>query len=96
MEIRTKSGFKCKVNENKIKDWRYVKTSAHIAKCSDELEIIDGIDFLMEFLLGDEYNKLMEHLAKDGVVESETLIREYKEITGYVGEQVKKSQSSLG
>ena len=52
MEIKTKSGFKCKVNENKVKDWRYIKTSSQIAKSKDDMEIINGIDFLMSFLLG--------------------------------------------
>ena len=94
MEIKTKSGFKCKVNENKVKDWRYIRTSAHIAKSTDEIEVIEGVNFLMEFVLGDDYDRLLEHLAKDGVVESATVIAEYKEITNRIGEQLKKSSSS--
>ena len=96
MEISTKSGFKCKVNENKVKDWRYITTSAKIAKSDDELTIVNGVAFLMEFLLGDDYDRLLSHLEKDGVVESNILIEEYREITTYIGEQLKKSQSSLG
>lgn len=96
MEINTKSGFKCKVNENKIKDWRYITTSAKIAKCDDELTVVNGVAFLMEFLLGDDYDRLLNHLEEDGVVDSTKLIEEYREITTYIGEQLKKSQSSLG
>lgn len=96
MEIKTKSGFKCKVNENRVKDWRYIKTSSQIAKSKDDMEIINGIDFLMSFLLGEEYEKLMDHLAKDGIVESSELIATYKEITERIGEQLKKSNSSQG
>jgi len=96
MEIKTKSGFKCKVNENRVKDWRYIKTSSQIAKSKDDMEIINGIDFLMSFLLGEEYEKLMDYLAKDGIVESAELIATYKEITERIGEQLKKSNSSQG
>lgn len=96
MEIKTKSGFKCKVNENRVKDWRYIKTSSKIAKSKDDMEIINGIDFLMSFLLGEEYERLMEHLAEDGIVDSSNLIATYKEITERIGEQLKKSNSSQG
>lgn len=96
MEIKTKSGFKCKVNENRVKDWRYIKTSSKIAKSKDDMEIINGIDFLMSFLLGEEYERLMEHLAEDGIVDSSRLIATYKEITERIGEQLKKSNSSQG
>ena len=96
MEIKTKSGFKCRVNENRVKDWRYIKTSSKIAKSKDDMEIINGIDFLMSFLLGEEYERLMEHLAEDGIVDSSKLIATYKEITERIGEQLKKSNSSQG
>lgn len=96
MEICTKSGFKCKVNENKVKDWRYVSTSAKIAKSNDELTLVNGVAFLMEFMLGDDYERLLNHLEDDGVVDPAKLIEEYREITSYIGEQLKKSQSSLG
>lgn len=96
MEIKTKSGFKCKVNENRVKDWRYIKTSSKIAKSKDDMEIINGIDFLMSFLLGEEYERLMEHLTEDGIVDSSNLIATYKEITERIGEQLKKSNSSQG
>lgn len=95
MEINTKSGFKCKVKENKVKDWRYITTSAKIAKSDDEITIVNGVAFLMEFLLGDDYERLLNHLEDDGVVDSCKLIAEYREITTYIGEQLKKSQSSL-
>lgn len=96
MEIKTKSGFKCKVNENKVKDWRYIRDSAKLAKSKDDIEIVNGVDALMSFVLGDEYERLMDHLAKDGIVDSNELIATYKEITDRIGEQLKKSNSSQG
>ena len=96
MEIKTKSGFKCKVNENRVKDWEYIKTSAKIAKSSDDTEIINGIDFLMSFVLEDNYDKLMDHVRKDGIVDFTALIQEYREITNLIGEQLKNSNSSQG
>lgn len=96
MEIKTKSGFECKVNENKVKDWRYISTSAKIAKTEDEIEAVNGISFLMQFVLGDDYDRLLEHMEEDGVVTTERIIAEYKEITGYISEQLKKSQSFSG
>ena len=96
MEIKTKSGFKCKVNENKVKDWRYVNTLAKISKTTNEIDIIEYMDFLFRFLLGDEQTeKLIEHVSKkSGVAEVKDLVNEFKEITGFVSDQVKKSTSS--
>lgn len=99
MQVKTKSGFKCKINENKIKDWRYVSMSANlakVAKADDEVALISGLDEIITFLMGeDDKNKLVEHLANaDGICLSTDLIREFREITNMLGEQVKKSQSS--
>ena len=96
MEIKTKSGFKCKVNENMVKDYNYVKALATLSSSKNEREIFDCFDFMITKLLGDEQKqKLIEHVSKkSGVAEFNDIVLEFKEITGFVGEQVKKSMSS--
>lgn len=96
MKIKTKSGFECKVDENRLKDWRYVSASAKLAKSTDdEMALINGLDYLITFIMGEEQrDKLIEHLAgAEGVCTSESLIAEFKDITNRLGEQLKKSAS---
>lgn len=96
MKIETTSGFKCVVNENKVKDWRYVNTSARMAKSSDELQLINDLNFLFEFLLGEEQTAaLIEHVKdEDGVALTKPLVTEFREITALIGEKLKKSSTS--
>lgn len=95
MDIKTKSGFKCKVNEKKMKDWRFVKA---LAKCDsdDESSVIEGLSFVVPFLLGEEgEDKLLNHVMdEDGVASTTEIIREFKEILTLMGSEIKKSQSS--
>lgn len=97
MKVKTKSGFECEIDENKLKDWRYVSTAARLAKSpEDEVSLIDGFDYLIRFILGEEQkNKFLEHLAEtEGICDSETVINSFKEITSKAGEKLKKSASS--
>lgn len=95
MDVKTKSGFKCKVNENKVKDWRFVKA---LAKCDSGIEatVIEGLSFVVPFLLGEEGEEaLLNHVMDDeGVASSTEIIKEFKEILTLVGSEIKKSQSS--
>lgn len=95
MEIHTMSGFVCKVNENKAKDWRYVKALAEWDS-GDESRALKGVTAAIPLLLGnDGEQKLMEHVTdKDGIVDTEAMISEFKEIVLLMGEEVKKSRSS--
>lgn len=97
MKITTKSGFKCSVNENKVKDWRFVSTTAKISKAKDEIVIIDSLNFLLNFLLGEEQsNALVEHLSRNGgIADVEKVMAEYREIVERLSEQLKKSSASL-
>lgn len=96
MKITTKSGFKCNVDENRLKDWRYVSLSAKMTKQTDEVELISGLDELLTFIMGDEQkNEFLTHLAKkNGVAESSVVAEEFKHITEMMGEQLKKSMAS--
>lgn len=95
MKIVTKSGFKCSVNENIIRDWRFVTMTSKIAKSEDEIAIIDHVDMALSFVLGDKQaQKFIEHVAKvNGIADVKTVIEEYGEIINILKEQVKKSQS---
>lgn len=91
MEVKTKSGFKCEVNERKLKDWRFVRA---LAKCEseDQLVMLDGISFIVPFLFGkDGEERLMTHLEKDGIVESDAVFAELKDVLEQMGEELKKS-----
>lgn len=95
MEIHTRSGFVCDINEKKAKDWRYVKA---LADCDsgDESRALNGITQAIPLLLGKvgEQN-LMDHLVdEDGIIDTEAMIAEFKEIVILMGEETKKSQPS--
>ena len=96
MKVKTKSGFECKVNENKIKDWNYVTMSAKLSKQTDELLLISGLDELITFIMGEEQkNAFLEFLTeKNGYADSTTVTNEFKFITEQMGEQLKKSMPS--
>ena len=95
MDVKTRSGFECKVNERKLKDWRFTKA---LAKCDsgDESKVLDGLTFVVPFLLGEDGEEsLMKHVEDaDGIVSTESVISEIRNIIELVGEEVKKSQSS--
>lgn len=95
MNIKTSSGFKCKVNEKKAKDWRFVKA---LAKCdsNDESSVLEGLAFVVPFLLGEDGELALEKFVEDkeGIVSSDVVIKEFKEILKLIGSEIKKSQSS--
>lgn len=95
MDVKTKSGFKCKVKENKLKDWRFAKA---LAKCDsgDESKVLEGLTFVVPFLLGEEGEAaLISHVEDvDGIASTEDVIKEVKEIIALVSNEIKKSQSS--
>ncbi len=94
MKIKTKSGFACNVNENKMKDWRFVKA---LAKCDskDESIQLEGITFVVPFLFGEEGEQaLIKHVEKDGVAFAEDIFKEFSEVLSLVSKELKKSQSS--
>lgn len=95
MKIKTKSGFACEVDENRAKDWRFIKA---LAKCDsgDESLVLEGITFVVPFLFGDEgEDRLIKHVTnKDGIVPTPDIIKEFREVMSLLGEEAKKSQSS--
>lgn len=96
MKITTKSGFKCTIDENRVRDWRFITLTARMAKSRDEIEIINDANAIMTFLLGEDgAEKLIKHLSKSGgIADVEKVIVECGEIINILKDQVKKSQSS--
>lgn len=95
MKIKTKSGFACEVNENKIKDWRFVKALAN-CDSEDESKRLEGITFAVPFLFGKNGEEaLIKHISdNDGIASTNLIINEFKEVMRLIGEEAKKSQSS--
>jgi len=87
--ITTKSGFKCKIDKNRCKDWRYVKA---LAKCDSgkEVDALEGLTFAIPFLLGKAEDELIEHCTENGVCDSQRIVMEFKEIVALLGAIEKK------
>lgn len=66
---KTKSGFKYKIDERMLNDWRLLKLIS-LSESKDASEQIYGASNLVTLLLGDQEQALMEHIAKinDGFV----------------------------
>ncbi len=95
MKVKTKSGFACELNEQKCKDWRFVKFLAQMDS-EDESEQLVGTTRAVSFMFGKESEEaLMKHVTdKDGIVDSSKLLAEFKEILQLASAELKKSQSS--
>lgn len=95
MKILTKTGFECEVNEEKLKDWRFVKTNAKLAKASSDVDILTLMDACIDILLGEEQaEKLYDHIAKDtGIVNYEVVTEEYNHIVSIMGSEAKQKNS---
>lgn len=94
MKVKTKSGFSCDVNENKMKDWRFIKALA-MCDSQDESKKLEGITFVVPFIFGDKgEDALIKHVTKDGIAPTDAIISEFREVLTLVSNEIKKSQSS--
>ena len=71
IEGKTKNGFKFKIDERVLDDWRLL-TYIAMSESKDASEQIQGAHKLVSLLLGDQEQKLMDFIAKknDGFVPS--------------------------
>lgn len=99
IEGKTSTGFEFKINENALKDWEYVTRigkAQKLAEKGDEklFEIFSEFDWALSFLIGEEKDKLFDHIRKanDGYLPTDKVIAEWKEIAGARG--IKNSGSS--
>ena len=92
MKIETSSGFKCEVNENKARDWRFTKALAKWDS-ADGSKILEGVTEVVPFLLGEEgEKKLIQHVTDaDGIADTAKILEEFKEIMTLLGDKAKKS-----
>lgn len=63
IEGKTKNGFKFKIDERVMDDWRLLKYIA-ASESSDPSEQIRGASSLVTLLLGDQEPAMMEYVAK--------------------------------
>lgn len=63
LEGKTKSGFKFKIDEKLMDDWRLLKYIA-LSESSDPSDQLRGASNLVSLLLGDQEPALMEFIAK--------------------------------
>ena len=63
VEGKTKSGFKFKIDERLMDDWRLLKYIA-LAESSDPSEQLRGASSLVTLLLGDQEPAMIEFVAK--------------------------------
>ncbi len=95
MQVHTKSGFVCEVDEDRANDWRFVKA---LADCDsgDESRVLKGMAFAVPFILGEDgERKLMDHVTnKKGLIGSDKIMKEFREVLTLIGDKQKKSSSS--
>lgn len=96
MKVTTKDNFSIDVKKERAQDWRFVKALA-LMDSEDDSERLKGAAIAVPFLLGkDGEERLMQHLTdKDGLVSSAAVLAAFTEIINLLGEEEKKSSSSL-
>ena len=84
---KTKNGFKYKIDERVLDDWRLLKNIA-LSESDDQSEKIRGASNLVSLLLGDQEPAMMDFIAKknNGFVPSEKVIEMITDILTSVKE----------
>lgn len=95
MEVKTKSGFVCEVNEKIVADWDFVMLLRKSESEDVTTRLVASID-AVQMLLGDDGAAALAEHVKDenGIKNSAKVFEEFKEIMTLLGEESKKSQSS--
>lgn len=96
MKVVTKSGFACEINEEKMKDWRFIKALA-LCDSEDESEALQGATHAVPFLFGKEgEEKLIDFVAQknNGIASTLEILKIFREIVPLLSEEIKKSESS--
>ena len=94
IDIKTSSGFEVRVSERILKDWRVVKALAKVTTGSDEATTVYAMSDVLALILGKDEERLYKHimaLDDEGIVSSENVMNEAKEIIGAIGEAQKNS-----
>ena len=89
---RTKSGFKYKIDENKLRSWEFVKLAKALSKDETGALVTDYI----EFVLGDDQAQaLAEHSVHDGYSDIRIMLEEVTEIIRKVTDSTAKKSQPL-
>lgn len=99
MDIKTKSGFACKINDKKVGSWNAIELFSGISNAAKKEKyetVLELTKQLYEFMLGEDgYEALKDHLKdKDGIVNAADVTKEFNEIMELAN--LKKSKSSQG
>lgn len=94
VEGKTKTGFKFKIDERVLNDWRLV-LNIELAESNNNTEKVKGITALVHLLLGENEAQLMEHIQKnnDGFIPTDAIIEELASMISTTKE-LKNLQSS--
>ncbi|MCR5236464.1 MAG: hypothetical protein K6E34_04580 [Lachnospiraceae bacterium] len=96
IEGKTPSGFKYKLDERALDDWRLVDSLAKINRNKGNLMgQFDAVSEICDLLLGDSKDSLMEHIQKknDGFIPADIVEKELTDIIKSAKE-IKNSQAS--
>lgn len=95
MNVTTKSGFKFKVDERIVTDWRVIEAMAMADNADNPEEMITGCRELVSLVFGDDKNRLIEHIKKknDGFVPMDAIKSELLSVFEKVN-SLKNSKSS--
>lgn len=87
---KTPTGFSFSINEEVLKDYRFVKLLAKIDNLRDDedSQVVFICSDLIKMLLGDDgENKLIKHVEKKGIASFEDVYKELGEILKAIQEQ---------
>lgn len=81
VKIVTESGFECEINENSLRDWRFVHALRDMSH-KDAVVKMQGVYNMVLLILGEEGEKrLSEHVADDtGFIDAGKMAKEVNEI----------------
>ena len=82
MEGITKSGFKFKVDERVLKDWRFTMALTKMENRKTAFDALQGMNEMAELLLGDQIGDFFNHIKEknEGFAPFEVVTAELKEI----------------
>lgn len=81
VNIKTESGFECEVNENSLRDWRFIHALRDMNH-EDALTKMQGVFNMILLVLGEDgERRLSEHVKDDsGFIDSLKMAAEVNEI----------------
>ena len=86
----TSTGFEYSINESVITDWRFVSAMAE-AESDDASKRINGTVNLIKLLLGDDEQRMMDHVKQeDGSIPFDAINREIVDMLQEIKESKKK------